>query len=101
MALPSLRRPSVRRPLAVAATALAVVLGMVGLAGCGGSDEDPSVAGARAQAVEKLRDYGLTDEQAECLADELGPESVVESTDLNALVDSQEYRDAADACIDG
>lgn len=90
-----------RRPLAVAATLLAVALGVLGLAGCGSDDEDPAVEGPRAQAVEKLRDYGLTAEEADCVADELGAESVVEATDLTALVDSQEYRDAADACIDG
>ena len=100
--VPSNAHPlAVRRPLAVAATALVVVLGVLGLGGCGGgSDDDPSVTGPKAQAVEELQDYGLTEEQADCIADALGPQSVVEATDLNALVDSQEYRDAADACIE-
>ena len=88
-----------RRARAVGAGLLAVLLGALGLLGCGGSDDDPAVTGPRTQAVEKLRDYGLTAKDAACVADELGAETVVEATDLNALAESQEYRDAADACI--
>ncbi|MEZ5140027.1 MAG: hypothetical protein R2702_18185 [Acidimicrobiales bacterium] len=99
MAPPPPSRPPLRRARAVAAGLLAVVLGSLGLLGCGGGSDDPAVTGPRQQAVEKLRDYGLTAEQARCIADDLGAEAVVEATDLNALADSQEYRDAADACI--
>ena len=99
MASPAPSSARARRARAVAAGLLAVVLGAFGLLGCGASDDDPAVTGPRAQAVEKLRDYGLTARDAACVADELGAETVVEATDLNALAESQEYRDAADACI--
>ena len=86
----------------LAATAVLVALGSLILGACGGaSSSDPEVTGPRAQAVEKLRDYGLTRPQAACIAEALGAQTVVEATDLNALVDSQPYRDAAKKCIDG
>lgn len=89
-----------RRPLAVAATVLVAVLALVGLGGCGGSEDDPAIEGPRAQAIERLVDYGLTDDEATCVADELGAQTVVEAADVNALAEGQAYRDAADRCID-
>ena len=69
---------------------------------CSKSDgSDPERTGPTAQAVERLRDFGLTKGEAECIVDEVGADSVVEATDLNALTESQPYRDAAKACIDG
>jgi hypothetical protein len=50
--------------------------------------------------VERLHDFGLTEEQASCIVDEVGAEAVVEASDLTALTDSQQYRDAAEACLD-
>ncbi|WP_421119448.1 hypothetical protein ACE2AJ_19150 [Aquihabitans daechungensis] len=81
-------------PLAAASLALVV-------ASCSKSEgSDPERTGPTKQAVERLHDYGLTDEQARCVVDEVGAESVVEASDLNALADSQQYRDAAEACLD-
>ena len=68
---------------------------------CGDEGSDPETSGPAKQAVERLHDFGLTTEQARCIVDEVGADSVVEATDLNALTDSQEYQDAAEACIDG
>ena len=70
-------------------------------AACSKSDgSDPERTGPTKQAVERLHDFGLTTEQARCVVDEVGAASVVEATDLNALTDSQQYQDAAEACID-
>lgn len=82
------------------ATGLAAVLALAA-AGCSsdGGGSDPATDGPRARAVEQLRDLGLTEEQAACVTDELGAETVVEATDLNALAQGQPYRDAADTCI--
>lgn len=81
------------------AAALALALGVAATA-CGSSGSDPATSGPRAQAVERLQDYGLPKDQATCLVRELGAETVVEVGDLDALVDSQEYRDAARTCIE-
>jgi hypothetical protein len=99
-ATPAASATVVRRPLAVAATVIVAALALVGLGGCGGSDDDPATTGPRTQAVERLRDYGLTEDQATCIADELGAETVVEAADVNALAEGQAYRDAAEGCID-
>ena len=81
---------------------LALVASLALAAGCGGDgDDDPATTGPRAQAVEKLRDYGLTAEQARCVVDEVGADTVVEASDVNALTEGQAYRDAAEECIDG
>ncbi len=70
-------------------------------ASCSDSDgSDPERTGPTKQAVERLHDFGLTNEQARCMVDEIGAESVVEATDLNALTESQQYRDAAETCLD-
>ena len=72
------------------------------LSACSKSDgSDPERTGPVAQAVEELRDYGLTADQAECVVGKVGADAVVEATDLTAFTDSQQYRDAAKACIDG
>lgn len=89
------------RPRRAAALALAAVLSCTFVASCSSSGSDPEDTGPTKQAVEQLRDYGLTAEQASCVVDEVGADTVVEATDLNALADSQQYRDAAKACIDG
>ena len=92
--------PARTRHLAACA-ALAALLVTVGAA-CSKSDgSDPEESGPAKQAVERLHDFGLTTEQARCIVDEVGADSVVEATDLSALTDSQEYQDAAEACIDG
>jgi hypothetical protein len=70
-------------------------------AGCSSGGSDPESTGPTAQAVERLREFGLDADEAECVVDELGADTVVESTDLTALTDSQQYQDAADSCIDG
>lgn len=78
--------------LVVACTATLVACG-------GGSSDDPAVTGPVDQAVERLRDYGLSAAQARCVVDEVGASTVVEASELTAFVDSQQYRDAADRCI--
>lgn len=80
--------------------AVAFAAPAVGLAACGSSgSSDPATAGPAKQAVEKLRDYGLTTTQARCVVDRVGAQTVVEASDLNAFTDSQPYRDAAKVCI--
>ena len=86
----------------LAAWSLVAASLVASLGACSKSDgSDPERTGPTAQAVERLRDFGLSKSQAECLVDEVGADSVVEATDLNALTESQQYRDAAEACIDG
>lgn len=87
-----------RRP---PATALAMVLLslLVLLGACSKGGSDPERTGPTKQAVEQLRDFGLTADQAACVVDKVGADTVVEATDLNAFADSQQYRDAAKACI--
>jgi hypothetical protein len=83
------------RPLVLAA-GLAIAA-----AGCGsGSDEPSQEEGSTDRAIERLVDYGLTTEQATCVVDELGAPAVTESADVNALVESEPYRDAIDGCVD-
>ncbi|QXC61668.1 hypothetical protein KSP35_02125 [Aquihabitans sp. G128] len=88
----------VRHPLRATAVALALA---VALAGCGGSSDskDPESAGLRKRSIEVLRDFGLTAEQAACITDDLGAETVVEAADVQALTEGQAYRDAAKDCI--
>ena len=70
-------------------------------ASCSESDgSDAESTGPTTQAVERLHDFGLTKDQARCVVDEVGADTVVEATDLTALTDSQQYQDAAEACID-
>lgn len=89
-------------PARTVAITLAIAVGLVsGAAACGGSSDDPATTGPRDQAVEKLRSYGLTADQARCIVDELGADTVVEAADTNALTEGQAYRDAAEECIDG
>lgn len=87
-----------RRAAALAMLAASVVaLG----ASCSKSDgSDPESTGPAKQAVERLHDFGLTEDQASCLVDELGAESVVEATDLTALTEGEQYQQAAKACLD-
>jgi hypothetical protein len=89
------------RTLRIAAWSLvAASLVTVG-ASCSESDgSDPESSGPAKQAVERLQDFGLTTEQANCVVDEVGAEAVVEASDMTALADSQQYQDAAKACID-
>lgn len=89
---------SVRR--ALGAAALVAVAGAC-VTGCGGGGGSELDQGAVDQAVEQLRDFGLSKDQAACVVDELGPESVIEAGDLIALTESQDYQDAAEACGDG
>jgi len=70
-------------------------------ASCSKSDgSDPESTGPTKQAIERLHDFGLTEEQADCVVDEVGADAVVEAADLNAFTDSQQYQDAAKACIE-
>lgn len=85
-----------RARLLAAAAAAALVLGGCGDDGGGGDDADPAAA---TQATERLVGYGLTEEQATCVVDELGAATVTEAPDLNALVEGQAYRDAAEGCV--
>lgn len=88
----------IRSPREVAVVLLAASL-VTTAAACTKSDgSDPESTGPARQAVERLHDFGLTTDQARCLVDELGPDAVIEATDLNAFTDSQQYQDAAEAC---
>jgi len=79
--------------------AFAVVLG-VSLATCGSDGSgDPATTGPRTQAVEKLEAFGLPEDQAACIIEQIGAVTVVEATDLNAFTESDEYQRAADRCI--
>ena len=80
-------------------TAAAVVACALALAACGSDGgPDPEETGRRDRAVTLLRDYGLTADDAECITDELGSETVVEATDMAILASGQPYQDAAEAC---
>lgn len=86
---------------AVRATLLALAV-LVAQGGCSrGGSAGPETSGRRRQAVEQLRHFGLKKAEAECIADHLGPNVVVESTDLGALAAGQPYRDAAESCRGG
>jgi hypothetical protein len=77
-----------------------LVATLVVVAGCGGDDPSEGVPdGARAQAIERLEAFGLPRDQATCIADELGADTVLESGDILALTAGGEYRQAAEGCI--
>jgi hypothetical protein len=84
-----------RALLLAAAATVAAVLG-----GCGDDGRTETDPAATAQATERLVGYGLTDDQAECVVEELGADAVTEAPDLNALVEGQAYRDAVEGCVD-
>ncbi len=79
--------------------ALLLVL-VVGLGGCGGSDngDDPESTGVRDRAMEQLRAYGLPEDQATCVVDAMGAETVAATRDMEVLAAGQEYRDAVEDC---
>ncbi len=83
------------------ASALLLTFALV-LAGCSGDDGggDPEADGPRKQAVERLVDFGLDEEQASCLVDELGAETVVATGELTVLTEGDAYQQAAEACLD-
>lgn len=86
----------------VATAALLSVALVSALAACSdGGGSDPESTGPAKQAVERLHDFGLDQDEARCIVDEVGADSVVEATDLNAFTGSQQYQDAAGKCIDG
>ena len=80
--------------------ALAALVLTAAVAGCGSSGgDDPEAAGVRRRAIEQLRDYGLTADQAACVVDEMGAETVTATPAMDVLVTGQAYRDAAEGCI--
>lgn len=91
--------PLVIAPAIALAITLVVAL-VIGLGGCGGSDggDDPESTGVRDRAVEQLRDYGLPADQAECVVEALGAETVAATGDMEVLAAGQEYRDAIEGC---
>jgi hypothetical protein len=68
-------------------------------AACGSEGEAPDDGPVR-QAIEQLRDFGLTEAQASCVVDRIGADTVDEAGDLTALAESEAYRAAAEACVD-
>lgn len=84
--------------LRVAALAAALVIAALG---CSSSSGGTPSGPAQNQAVERLRDFGLTKGQASCVVDRLGADTVVEAGDLSALARSGPYQDAAKACTKG
>ena len=84
---------------------LAVALALVAvLAACGSGGSDPGdvdATGRRRQAVHELRDLGLTQDQASCMVDRLGADTVVEAADMATLAAGQPYQDAAKECLRG
>ena len=73
---------------------------VVGLGGCGGSNttDDPESTGVRDRAREQLRAYGLPEDQAACVVEALGAETVAATGDMEVLAAGQEYRDAVEDC---
>ena len=79
--------------------AASVLAGALVLAACGSDGgPDPEETGRRDRAVTLLRDFGLSESDAECVTDRLGSETVVEATDMAILASGQPYQDAAEAC---
>ncbi len=79
--------------------AASVLAGALVLAACGSDGgPDPEETGRRDRAVTLLRDFGLSEADAECVTDRLGSETVVEATDMAILASGQPYQDAAEAC---
>ncbi len=85
-------------PLRTATLVLALAVATVGCASSAGHD---SKGPARTQAVERLHNFGLTKDQASCVVDRLGADTVVEAGDLTALSQGGPYQDAAKACTKG
>ena len=69
------------------------------LAACSSdSGSDPEEDGRRDRAVLLLRGYGLDEEGAKCITEQLRSETVVESMDMTILASGQAFQDAAEAC---
>lgn len=83
------------------APVLIALVALAPLTACGDGGETEADTGPRARAVEQLVAFGLDDDEAECIVDEVGADAVVEATDLNAYTESEQYRSAADGCTDG
>jgi hypothetical protein len=80
---------------------LVALAGALVLGGCGDDGgADPEADGARARASERLVAFGLDEDDATCLTDELGADVVNETGELSVLMDSDDYRAAAEECLD-
>ena len=84
-------------PVRVAALAMVLMVGLLACSSGGGGN--PNTAGRRTQALEELQRSGLNKTQAQCMADRLGPEVVVDAPDMPTLAQGRPYQDAAKACI--
>lgn len=81
-------------PRSVAVLALTMTVLSCGSDG----DADPDAAGEQTRAVTQLVDFGLPEEQARCVVDELGADVVVAARDMDVLADGQVYQDAVASC---
>lgn len=78
---------------------IAVLISAVTLLACGSdSTADRDAAGARTRAVTQLVDFGLPEDQSECIVDELGADVVVAAGDMDVLAAGQVYQDAVATC---
>lgn len=83
------------------AAALMAALLALGASACGsdGSSSDGPPDGARDRAVLLFTEIGIADDDAACLVDALGVDTVIEAPDVAVLADGQPYKDAAEECL--
>lgn len=81
----------------IASVALCALL----LVSCGGSSSSEKVKDEAMvdRAVNELVKSGLPRDQARCITEELGAETVVEASDIGVLTDGDAYAQAAERCI--
>ena len=80
-----------------AGAAVAVLIVLAGGA-CGSDGDRTEQDGVRHRAVESLTDFGLPEQQAECITDDLGAETVVAAPEAEILAAGQPYQDAVKRC---
>jgi len=80
---------------------LAVVLAALALAAtaCGSDGPSAEEKAERTHAVDVLVASGLSKDQASCMVDRLGADTVVEAANADVLADGEPYQQAAKACL--
>lgn len=83
------------------AAALVAALLVLGTSACGsdGGSSDGPPDGARERAVGLFTEIDFDRDDAECMVDVLGVDTVIEAPDLAVLADGQPYKDATEECL--